>query len=722
MPEIGHSIANHVGNIDVTGTSWSSDANVRLPSTDMDAGEKYMVFAQAVHGSTSGNNNNDELQIEFNGAGIASSLSNHESRRSGGAQGHPYGWLGELTQPGGGAVNIQMQHKSVASNTHRIKSARLLALKVGDLTSDQYKFASTTPSGDASTTFTAGASITLPSDTDKWLVLYCTHWLSDEVASDMKMRLDVDGANSDEYIIESEATDEEYCIAWGTVHTNGGSDVLTVEYAAENSSTHDCDYTAIVAINLTAFLAGGGSEDTGDTNISTTTGTWTTVSQFDDIITGDGTRNYCAIGGALIDAAESAKRHEHGIEYRRDSGSWATLDSMDGNVEAVGHGSGDQWGVIMLDEITDLADTELLDLRIQAAEHSDVTPNPVAIQGWGAAFSWELAGGTTYDDAVSEPQVWSDTYDATVTVNAGVVESMTVNDAVTAAAAVAAAISESLIAGETLVANASVAAAITESFIADDSEGINNTVPGDVAETAVLTDTQQAIASAAAAVAEALTIGETWAAQVVASAAVTETFDLSDALTGESAAEVDETTDLQAQFTAAASVIAATSDTATLQDAITALATVFAAVGENAQFDGSYEGLLVLSREISDTITVGDSTTAIATLIGAILADIDLAATYAASAVASAVISDEIAINVTFAATVVVAAGSLDQLVGSVAVIAALSGQIATTPAETATPSTKGAVDADISAQAALDAEGVTTSEALEVDVKVRNE
>ncbi len=722
MAEIGHSLLKYETNVDQTGTTWKEDANHKMPASDFEAGETYFVRICAMTGSTTSNNSLDEFEVEAVGASIAASKSIHESRRSGGAQGHQFYWIGEVTM-GSPASDIQFRFRaSAAGQTARVKCIYGVALKTSDLGASNYKFASLvpSPSGDAPNSLTDGAEITLPDDTSQWYVFASSHWTADEVGSDMEMLLDFAGTDGDSVILETENTSEEYTFGYERAVVNGsGGKTFKVEYKAENASTHDCDYTAIGAINMDAFLVGFAEEDTSDTSISSAA-TWTTLSEFLDKIVGDGTRNYCVLGGSLMDVAESAKRHESGIEYQRGSGGWNTAAGMDDADELVGHGNGDQHGMYYAAELTDIADTESIDFRLRGREHSDVTPAPVAILGSICCFSWELAASGPIDDSISEDLALTGAFGIEVTVDESISGALALSESASMVATVAEAISEALTLEDTIAAQATIGESITEALGVGDSMGSGGSVDESMTGDVQLDVTVAAIATAFGSIAEALELGEAWAAEAILAVDLDGDLELADTFAIEQLLEdaIAEDLELAATFGEAVNVLASLSEDISFGETVAAVVTVAASIGESVTLGATISELVTVLEDLSGTLELGDTFgieqivedsidgelaqtgvfSILATIAGSILADVDLSDVIAASATISESISGDLEFGATFAPTVT--AGSVPVAIGAISVAAAVTGAVAAQSATDATsleadPATLGELDTE---------------------------
>ncbi len=721
MAELGHAIVKVESNVDHTGdTDWHSPSSLKIPAGSLAGSTKYLVVVKALTGSASGNNNNDEFDLYHDGAEVEKSHQLHESRRSGGAQAHAYFWVGEITTPAT-AVDIQFRMKvEDASDTCRVKCFYAMALAVDTLSASHYKFQKTTPAGDAPTSWTGGATVTLPDDTDEWAVFYCAHFVSDQAASDTKLHLDIDGTDQDDVIQETEDSDEEYLYGFVDAHANVSSDVLTVEYAVENANTHDCDYTAIAAINMSAFKVGIAKSDTSDTSI-TSGGTWTTVSQWDDQLVGDGTHNFMVLGAGLCDQAESAKRMEFGVRYRRGAGSWETAANYIDSIELVSHGSGDQSPWVAFGEVTNIADSDSVDFALEAREHSDVTPNPVYIRGTLIAFTWELAAGVTNETgAVSAGAESGASFDAQAgaagAISAPGEAGVSFTGLVSALAAFSgggqaaqtfagtagavASISAGAEAGHSVNAQAAAVASIVAGAEAGQVDGGTAAAAATLAAGATGDAVLDTIAQAAAALTVGAQAGESWAAQAEALASM--------AAGAEAGATIDATkvvvaalsagTEAGAQFAAAAAALGDMVAGGNAGAAVVAVAATLATITEAGEADalmaGAAAAVAAIAGAAESDAALAATTAAVGALVNAGLAG----ATFTAARTAHANLAAAAQAGAVFTVT---QAGGL--IYGSIGFTVAVLGNADVGPALAGDATAGPALEGDATAGPALD-------------------
>lgn len=161
----------------------------------------------------------------------------------------------------------------VNTGTGYFKDQYLIVMNRDDLGSGNYKYAESTPSSDASTSYTDGASVTLPAG--DWWIIGMTQWLDDSATADILTRFDLGGTAYNEHRNEGEDTANTMNQPlMGYFASVAADTVAKIQYRADTSTTHDCIYTKIMAIRLSAFAAHDGqntSDDitTTDTNLYT---------------------------------------------------------------------------------------------------------------------------------------------------------------------------------------------------------------------------------------------------------------------------------------------------------------------------------------------------------------------------------------------------------------------------------------------------------------------
>ena len=164
------------------------------------------------------------------------------------------------------------------SSTATLCDYSFIMLKLDDLVENtDFFYAVDTISGNAPTTNTDGASITLPSGGGgKWGIIADIHWLMDTAGTDYEVfsHLNLGGTlQMDNVILSADDVNNNEVYQYGMfgyIASAGASDVCKVVYRNDTTGPGDADYTrsAIFAISLDAFVNGDGEYDTTNVNMT----------------------------------------------------------------------------------------------------------------------------------------------------------------------------------------------------------------------------------------------------------------------------------------------------------------------------------------------------------------------------------------------------------------------------------------------------------------------
>ena len=300
------------------------------------------------------------------------------------AGGHQYFWMDRRTLVT--SENIYFS-KWVETGTGTYETFFCLVLKLGGLSTNDWAYAETTPSGDASVTYTGGASITTPVSGD-WLVFAFTHWLIDLANEGLFTRINVNaGTTVGETQSDSENSADEQVLGTITYQASLGASVsVQVEYRVETAATHDCNSTKVFALRLNAFQDHDGVR-------STNTITHSVLDTFQEFAgfptySKSTTGNVIALAFPFHTTNESTKRPYGQVQLSN-----ADWDAANRNrAAAFDNGLAARIGPLMWAYGSVTAGT--LDWDFDIAEDTDVTPSYNCVEQVAAVFSLELASVT----------------------------------------------------------------------------------------------------------------------------------------------------------------------------------------------------------------------------------------------------------------------------------------------------------------------------------------
>jgi hypothetical protein len=167
---------------------------------------------------------------------------------------HTYQWMERHTLVVN--ENLYVGLNAVSSGTSRVADLAFWAISVEGLTEGvDFLWADEAHSGDADHTGweTDGAEITVPGDSDDWLILGHSNWLIDSTSADFGSSLYIDGATV--CFVEDEGEDAAEIRNVGHIYVheqNGSATTARVQYRTWSIS-HDCERTAIFGLRLGVF-------------------------------------------------------------------------------------------------------------------------------------------------------------------------------------------------------------------------------------------------------------------------------------------------------------------------------------------------------------------------------------------------------------------------------------------------------------------------------------
>jgi len=275
--------------------------------------EYVLIFTAHVYGNSTGQN---DFEFEVHDNGVAIPFTHHRLEPFNTDIGAPYSFTTTFTKASSG--NITLVARTDGTLQARTRGIQSILLLLDDITEDvDWLYANTSPTGDAPSTFTDGASVTLPAGaSDNWLILSSTHWLVDSTNADMSTRvLDV-AVGVGEIRLEGEDTVEELAMMTSAIVAGAaGTKTVKTQYKNSASNNNDCDHTQVFALRLDAFddmafstgLAGICAHD-GDTPDGPFTGTPVDL-------TAGRTGSYIAIAGIVYQGAADQFRRNCAARY-----------------------------------------------------------------------------------------------------------------------------------------------------------------------------------------------------------------------------------------------------------------------------------------------------------------------------------------------------------------------------------------------------------------------
>src|SRR5512139_1727924 len=244
-----------------TASSDTEETNYTINWSDLTGagfanGDQVALIVICRHGANSVNGySRFQVKVGSSFAGatvLPGALQNQESALASGENGHAYFFIDDYSLVTND--NIYFSSYSNSSNQNRTDDFFCIVLKASTLGTD-YQYAETTPSGDAPTSYTDGASITLPTAGD-WLIFGMTQWLADNTSANNSMTI-CKGASDDWIAVSAESEDTQDTMNLGCLvyrPSAAADETWKVRYRTSSATNaHDCVKTKIMAIRLDAF-------------------------------------------------------------------------------------------------------------------------------------------------------------------------------------------------------------------------------------------------------------------------------------------------------------------------------------------------------------------------------------------------------------------------------------------------------------------------------------
>lgn len=404
MTEISHVVNQSDGVVTDSTDSWTSHTNKRVDVNALNASTDYLVGMFAQIGGSSTAADDFQFRIRSETATLTGSEARIEPRRSSTTSGTSYGWVGVYTTSSTPETDrdLRLQTNSDGINDCYLGDFYGFALSLGDLDAADYETSEdlTSNANVASGSWTNGASITIGDGSSDWLVFSSSHWLIDAASDSIRFRIDAGGTAHGEIQLEGEDTAEEYCVATLAFLSAPASQTVQAQIRT-TSGSNDCDRTFIGAIRLDAFEDHAGVRDTTATAI-TTVDTDTVSGTLTHTVSTPSARNWVFFGLGINDVGDNDKRTHRRIED-------SSLGSIAGNTtdHVVQNGDTDEVPMMLLGELSSVADAASLDIDYIVQEEADVTPNPTIDETTIVGFSWDIDSAT--QAVVSDFQEWTST-------------------------------------------------------------------------------------------------------------------------------------------------------------------------------------------------------------------------------------------------------------------------------------------------------------------------
>lgn len=373
--------------------SWSA-----LQAAGFAASDDVIIIAKANVGGSNAASLSGQMRASrgttFAGATAwADSLAAHQPANGGAAFGHSWQWVKKHTLVS--SENIYFGLQSVGADTARADDFVVFVFKLGGtggLGPDDYAYAETTPAGDAGTSYTDGASVTLPGRKESsWAIFGSAHWLSDSATASVLQKIVVGSDSYSEVQYQGINTGEEFAVGnLAVVHYAGSDTTAKIQYRSDTASTHDCNRTAIFALRLDAFEAWT-LDDNNLTNTLSALDTYVGICTAGVSLPNQSQTSTMLFFGAAVATIGENTKALYGRFRDNGSNEWPAT----GNDRAsyMGNGAGDKIGPWWMGSKASL--TGSYDLYLEAAEDSDVTPSYTISTGCMFGFVPRLAESKT---------------------------------------------------------------------------------------------------------------------------------------------------------------------------------------------------------------------------------------------------------------------------------------------------------------------------------------
>ena len=328
MAELTHLFKTDSTAVTRTGaTTYAEVTQHRIEWTDLTSagfanGDDVIIIRRCQNG---GNNSSNTFDLDFRSGTTAGGYSSasvdaemiHENSHSSSPNigGREWMWVDRITLATNDAF-FTGHRTNNSGNTVTTKGFMCLILKLDDLSADDFRYAEDTSTGDAPTTDTDGASVTLPASglADDWLVFSSVDWLVDNVSLDSYQKLVL---NSTDYMIQrwqGEDLTEKFSKGMvGYLPSASDSAVCKVQYRNETAGDNDYIRSAIFALRLESFVDHQGQYDSTPVAINGTNNVFvetqgsasTSLANFSLTSTG----NVCAIAQTIGDIVLATAGH-----------------------------------------------------------------------------------------------------------------------------------------------------------------------------------------------------------------------------------------------------------------------------------------------------------------------------------------------------------------------------------------------------------------------------
>lgn len=219
------------------------------------------------------------------------------------------------------------------------------------------------------------------------------------------------------------------------------------------------------------------------------------------------------------------------------------------------------------------------------------------------------AGGTIFNDTISEGLTASDSYAAALTANPSLTETVTAGESVAAGNVMGATLTEAATSGDSVSAALTANAPLTESGTPGDNNAVTLTANPSLSESAIPGDSNAAAATFGVTITEDCTPGDSITGGLLFTLDITESATPGDQVDAQATFEAPRSEALTAGDSLDVTLTANTSisEVLTALDSYAAAATLNAAYQENATLLDSLAAALTANASITETATPGDS-------------------------------------------------------------------------------------------------------------------
>jgi len=307
---------------DLTVETHTGDTNMvdvpsaELPKENFEADTTYLIIATAIM-SVDDTSRDIEMQVVHGniadaGTVLPGSFQDIEHHRA--LQGVPYSYMIEFTQPST-TEDIKLQFRTdISSETVQADSIHLLAIKVSDLNSANYKYAEDDDSGapvgiDAAGSDFAAITFTPDNNNDDWFVLTCFAYTPAVNTVSVTTQIDHGADSAPTAIEETESSIANIVHTMSRTYTLAdSSQTFTLHQSAPTDTDYDHVFSTIIALNIKS----GVEFEDGAFDWDETAFTFTTADVDETIgqspITPTTTGNFITFYSAIIDGSASDRQ------------------------------------------------------------------------------------------------------------------------------------------------------------------------------------------------------------------------------------------------------------------------------------------------------------------------------------------------------------------------------------------------------------------------------